>query len=71
MGALVKELYVFGKPYWIVPFCIFIGLFTPLPFYYLHKMAPKNSWFSNAMAYIHVPVLALYIGYLPYSVNGQ
>lgn len=71
MGALVKELYVFGKPYWIIPFCIFIGLFTPLPFYFLAKYSPQGSWFRRTMEYIHVPVLALYIGYLPFSVNGQ
>ncbi|KAF8524054.1 OPT oligopeptide transporter [Hysterangium stoloniferum] len=71
MGALVKELYTFGKPYWLVPFSIFIGLFTPLPFYFMHKLAKKGSFLSESMAYIHVPIIALYIGYLPFSVNGQ
>lgn len=71
MGALVKDLYTFGKPYWLVPFSIFIGLFTPLPFYFLHKVLPQGSFLSRLMAYLHVPIIALYIGWLPYSVNGQ
>ncbi|KAF8578774.1 OPT superfamily oligopeptide transporter [Ramaria rubella] len=71
MGALVKELYTVGKPYWLVPFSIFIGFFTPLPFYLIYKMCPKESALAKTMAYMHVPIIALYIGYLPFSVNGQ
>jgi len=71
MGALGKELFTFGKPYWLVPFAIFLGFFIPIPFWLIHHFTPKGSWISRAAAYINTPILALYIGYLPYSVNGQ
>lgn len=71
MGALGKELFTLGKPYWLVPFAIFLGLFFPIPFWLLHHYTKKGSWISRAAAYINTPIIALYIGYLPYSVNGQ
>lgn len=71
MGALGKELFTFGKPYWLVPFAIFLGLLFPIPFWLLHHYTKKGSWISRAAAYINTPIIALYIGYLPYSVNGQ
>jgi hypothetical protein len=33
MGALGKELFTAGKPYWLVPFGVVIGFFAPLPFW--------------------------------------
>lgn len=71
MGALAQELFVFGKIYWLVPFAIFIGLFMPIPFWLVHRFAPKDSFVAKAAAYINTPIVLLYIGYLPYSVNGQ
>ncbi|KAA1476039.1 OPT oligopeptide transporter [Dentipellis sp. KUC8613] len=71
MGAFGKELFTFGKPYWLVPFAIFLGLFAPVPFWLVHRYAPKSSWLARAAAYINTPIVLLYIGYLPYSVNGQ
>ncbi|KAF8962606.1 OPT oligopeptide transporter [Flammula alnicola] len=73
MGAFGKELFSVGKPagYWIIPFAIFIGLFTPLPFWLIWKLSRPESRLARAMKYINVPVLTLYIGWLPYSVNGQ
>ncbi|KAF8491247.1 OPT oligopeptide transporter [Gautieria morchelliformis] len=71
MGALVKELYTFGQPYWLIPFAIFLGLFTPLPFYLVHKLAPRGSLLATSAAYLHIPIICLYIGFLPFSVNGQ
>ncbi|KAH8822770.1 OPT oligopeptide transporter protein-domain-containing protein [Flagelloscypha sp. PMI_526] len=73
MGALGKEMFVLGSPsgYWILPFSIFIGLFVPLPFYFIHKWAGAESKIGKIAAYPVIPVLLLYIGYLPYSVNGQ
>ncbi|CAA7267213.1 unnamed protein product [Cyclocybe aegerita] len=73
MGAFGKELYSMGKPagYWIIPFGMFIGLFMPLPFWIVWKLAPPKSLLARTMKYINVPVVALYIGWLPYSVNGQ
>ncbi|KAF4574269.1 hypothetical protein EYR36_005602 [Pleurotus pulmonarius] len=73
MGALGKELFSLGKPagYWIIPFGIVIGLFAPLPFWIVWKFSRPGSRLSMTMEYINVPIVALYIGWLPYSVNGQ
>ncbi|CDO73896.1 hypothetical protein BN946_scf185016.g53 [Trametes cinnabarina] len=71
MGALGKELFAFGKPYYLVPFAIFIGLLFPIPFWIVHKLAPKGSVIARGAEYIITPIVALYVGYLPYSVNGQ
>ncbi|KAH8083293.1 OPT oligopeptide transporter [Cristinia sonorae] len=71
MGALGKELFTLGKPYWTVPFAIFLGLFFPIPFWLVHRYSRKGSLVSKASAYINTPIIALYVGWLPYSVNGQ
>ncbi|OJT14828.1 Oligopeptide transporter 1 [Trametes pubescens] len=71
MGALGKELFAYGKPYYLISFAIFIGLLFPIPFWLVHKFAPRGSWIGRAAEYIITPILLLYIGYLPYSVNGQ
>lgn len=71
MGALGKELFTIDKPYWLVPFAIFLGLLFPIPFFLIHKFSRRGSWISRTAAYINTPIIALYVGYLPYSVNGQ
>jgi len=73
LGALGKELYSFGKPagYWVIPFGIFVGLFVPLPFWITWKFSKKGSLLARSMEYINIPIIAMYIGWLPYSVNGQ
>jgi len=75
MGALARELFVYGKPYWLVPFAMFMGLFMPVPFFLVNYMLKKkglgDNWMARASAFVNTPVLLLYIGYLPYSVNGQ
>ncbi|EIN12728.1 OPT oligopeptide transporter [Punctularia strigosozonata HHB-11173 SS5] len=71
MGALGKELFTAGKPYWIVPFCVIVGLFVPLPFWLAHKYSKKDGWVAKTAKFINTPIIAQYIGYLPYSVNGQ
>lgn len=71
MGALGKELFAYGKPYYLISFAIFIGLLFPIPFWLVHKFSPRGSWIGRAAEYIITPILLLYIGYLPYSVNGQ
>ena len=60
-----------GKPYWMVPFAIFIGFFIPIPFWLLYRFSTKGSKIARFAEYINTPILTLYIGYLPYSVNGQ
>ncbi|PBK87532.1 OPT oligopeptide transporter [Armillaria gallica] len=73
MGALGKELFTYGKEsgYWIIPFGMFIGLFCPIPFWVIHRYSKPGSTLAKTMKYINVPIITLYIGYLPYSVNGQ
>ncbi|KAJ7816982.1 OPT oligopeptide transporter [Mycena olivaceomarginata] len=70
MGALGKELFAFGKPYWLIPFAMFLGLFMPLPFW-LWKFSDPKSKLAKFMKYLNLPIILLYIGWLPYSVNGQ
>jgi hypothetical protein len=48
-----------------------LGLFFPIPFWLVHRYAKSGSFISRAAAYINTPIVALYVGYLPYSVNGQ
>ncbi|KAI0330064.1 OPT oligopeptide transporter [Cubamyces sp. BRFM 1775] len=71
MGALGKELFAYGKPYYLIAFAIFIGLIFPIPFWVVHKLARKDSLLARGAEYIITPVVALYVGWLPYSVNGQ
>ncbi|THH26497.1 hypothetical protein EUX98_g7691 [Antrodiella citrinella] len=71
MGALGKELFTWDKPYGMVPFAIFLGLFFPIPFWLVHHFSPKGSLVAKIAAYINTPIIALYVGWLPYSVNGQ
>ncbi|CAK5277553.1 unnamed protein product [Mycena citricolor] len=71
MGALAKELFTHGKPYWLVPFAIFIGFFIPIPFWLVWKFAGDKSPIGKAAKYLNPTIITLYIGYLPYSVNGQ
>ncbi|KAI0764766.1 OPT oligopeptide transporter [Fomes fomentarius] len=71
MGAFGRELFTYGKPYYLIGFAFFIGLAFPFPFWIAYKLAKKDSWIARAAAFINTPIIALYIGYLPYSVNGQ
>ncbi|KAJ7245016.1 OPT oligopeptide transporter protein-domain-containing protein [Mycena haematopus] len=71
MGALGKELFAFGKPYWLIPFAMFLGLFMPLPFWLVWKYSDPKSKLAQFMKYLNLPIILLYIGWLPYSVNGQ
>ncbi|KAI0700193.1 OPT oligopeptide transporter [Cytidiella melzeri] len=71
MGALGKELFTFGKPYYLISFAVFIGLLFPIPFWLIHRYTKPTSLISKVAAYINTPIIALYVGFLPYSVNGQ
>lgn len=66
-GALGKELYASGKPYWFIPAALGIGLAAPIPFWLLHKMFPNQRIWS----YLNIPIITNYMGWLPYSVNGM
>ena len=66
-----EQLFTFGKAYYLIGFAVFIGFLFPIPFWLVHKFAPNGSWIQRAAGFIHTPNVALYVGYLPYSVNGQ
>jgi hypothetical protein len=73
MGARGKDLFSYGREsgYWIIPFAMFMGLFAPLPFWLTWKIAGPRSRVGKIAKYFNLPIITLYIGYLPYSVNGQ
>ncbi|KAM5530628.1 hypothetical protein V8D89_015697 [Ganoderma adspersum] len=71
MGAFGKELFTYGKPYYLIGLAFFIGLSFPIPFWLAHRLAKKDSWIARAAEFVNTPIISLYIGYLPYSVNGQ
>ena len=66
MGALGKELFTYGKPYWLVPFAIFLGLFMPIPFWLAHRRWPKLGF-----NYVFSPVLVAELGYLAVGINSS
>ncbi len=66
-GALGKELYASGKPYWFIPAALGIGLAAPIPFWLMHKKFPNQRIWS----YLNIPIITNYMGWLPYSVNGM
>jgi len=42
----------------------FIGLFVPLPFWIVWKLARPNSLLARAMAFVNIPIIGLYMGWL-------
>lgn len=71
MNQIFCDSFTLGKPYWLIPFSIFFGFFLPIPFWLIHRYSKPGSIISKVAAYINTPIIALYVGYLPYSVNGQ
>ncbi|KAJ7786718.1 hypothetical protein B0H14DRAFT_3163754 [Mycena olivaceomarginata] len=70
MGALGKELFAFGKPDWLIPFAMYVfGPFHAAAF--LSCVEIFRSKLAKFMKYLNLPIILLYIGWLPYSVNGQ
>ena len=58
-------------PIRLVPFAIFIGFFIPIPFWLASRFGKPGSLIKRTGDFVHTSVILLYIGYLPYSVNGQ
>lgn len=65
-GALAKEMFSAGSTYQMVPICLAIGLFIPIPFYLLHRLRP--TWGINN---VNVPITVWYIGWLCVGVNSS
>lgn len=64
MGALGKDLFSYGTEagYWIIPFCLFIGLLVPIPFYIAHKFMKPTSRGAQLIRFMDFPILCQYIG---------
>ncbi|KAH9924206.1 OPT oligopeptide transporter [Fomitopsis serialis] len=71
LGALGTELYSVHKRYDMLAFAIFIGLLLPVPFWLLHRYTKPGTLVNRFASYVNMPIISLYVGYLPYSVNGQ
>ncbi|KAJ7631067.1 OPT oligopeptide transporter [Roridomyces roridus] len=59
-GATVQSTYG------IIPLSIFIGLFIPLPFYFLHRYFPKAQF-----NHVITPMITAQIGYLSGGINSS
>ncbi|KAJ7067083.1 OPT superfamily oligopeptide transporter [Mycena amicta] len=68
-----SELFAHGKPYWLIPFrnVSSLGSSFPLPFWLVWKLSDPKTKLAKFMKYLNLPIILLYIGWLPYSVNGQ
>ncbi|KIJ17327.1 hypothetical protein PAXINDRAFT_175818 [Paxillus involutus ATCC 200175] len=66
-GALSAELYSPGKTYFQIPMGFLYGFLAPFPFYLMHHLFPKQRIWS----YLNMPIVLAYLGWLPYSVNGE
>ncbi|KAH7889787.1 OPT oligopeptide transporter protein-domain-containing protein [Phlebopus sp. FC_14] len=66
-GALAAELYGPGKMYFQIPMGLLYGFLAPFPFYFMHRLYPKQWIWS----YLNLPIIFTYLGWLPYSVNGM
>ncbi|KAI0268601.1 OPT oligopeptide transporter [Gloeopeniophorella convolvens] len=65
-GGLSHELFAHGKRYQWVAWSYVLGLFVPVPFWIIHKFAPKLR-----MDYLYTPVIAYYIGWLCVGINSS
>ncbi|KDE02212.1 hypothetical protein MVLG_07217 [Microbotryum lychnidis-dioicae p1A1 Lamole] len=65
-GALSKQMYSSDRPYFLIPMSIIIGLFVPIPFYFLHKFFPRLH-FDKFVS----PVWAWCIGNLSVGINSS
>ncbi|SCZ88962.1 BZ3500_MvSof-1268-A1-R1_Chr1-1g00858 [Microbotryum saponariae] len=64
-GALAKSMYAPGRPYFIIPVSIVIGLFVPLPFWVGHKFFPKLK-----LDQLVTPIMCWSIGLLSVGINS-
>ncbi|KAG1732197.1 OPT oligopeptide transporter protein-domain-containing protein [Suillus paluster] len=65
-GGLSHELFSAGQRYQWVPWAYLVGLFTPIPFWVLHRYFPKLR-----ADYLYTPVIAYYIGWLCVGINSS
>ncbi|KAI0266258.1 OPT superfamily oligopeptide transporter [Gloeopeniophorella convolvens] len=63
-GALGPEMFGAGGVYFMVPVALAIGVFLPLPFYFLHKKWPKAGF-----DYVVTPIITQYSAWLTVGIN--
>ncbi|SGY39352.1 BQ5605_C003g02205 [Microbotryum silenes-dioicae] len=61
-----KQMYSSDRPYFLIPMSIIIGLFVPIPFYFLHKFFPRLHFDKFV-----TPVWAWCIGNLSVGINSS
>ncbi len=65
-GALAKYMFSATDRYQFVPIALAIGLFTPLPFYFAHRMFP--GWGFDL---VNIPLLVWHTGWLVVGINSS
>ncbi|SCV71209.1 BQ2448_2797 [Microbotryum intermedium] len=65
-GAFAKSMYGPGRPYFIIPMSIIIGLFVPVPFWIGHKIFPKLK-----LNQVVTPIMCWCLGYLSVGINSS
>ncbi|KDE06610.1 hypothetical protein MVLG_03106 [Microbotryum lychnidis-dioicae p1A1 Lamole] len=65
-GALAKSMYGPGRPYFLIPLSIAIGLFVPVPFWLGHKLFPKLK-----LNQVVTPIMCWCVGYLSVGINSS
>ncbi|KAI0063813.1 OPT superfamily oligopeptide transporter, partial [Artomyces pyxidatus] len=63
-GALGPEMFGRNGTYFMVPVALAIGVFLPLPFYFLHRKYPKAGF-----DYIVMPIITQYSAWLTVGIN--
>ncbi|KAL8280305.1 hypothetical protein RQP46_007222 [Phenoliferia psychrophenolica] len=65
-GALAKSMYGPGRPYFIIPLSIVIGLFVPVPFWIAHQFWPTRKFDQ-----VVTPIMCWCLGYLSVGINSS
>ncbi|KAF9246166.1 OPT oligopeptide transporter protein-domain-containing protein [Melanogaster broomeanus] len=65
-GGLGHELFSTGTRYQWVPLSYLVGLFTPVPFWVVHRYWPKLR-----TDYFYTPIICAYIGWLCVGINSS
>lgn len=65
-GGLANKLFSVGGRYQFVTLAFVFGFFIPLPFYFLHRLAPKLRF-----DYWNTAIITYYIGWLFVGINSS
>ncbi|ETW81029.1 oligopeptide transporter [Heterobasidion irregulare TC 32-1] len=65
-GGLSHQLFAAGKRYQWVAWAYVVGIIVPVPFWIVHRFAPKLR-----LDYLYTPVICYYIGWLCVGINSS